>query len=107
LCSVNGTWVYVSHSQKIEHNSEFKVNNTRFKILCSNFEAIGTENENINDDLWFFKLYRSIEVSFIFRWSLLLFILWFLDLDSVGTAFPSMYLKFSHSECFLRLNFFI
>ena len=51
LCSVNGTWVYVSHSQKIEHNSEFKVNNTRFKILCSNFEAIGTENENINDDL--------------------------------------------------------
>ena len=46
----NGTWIYVSHSQKIENNFEFKVNNTKFKIVCSNFETIGTENENINDD---------------------------------------------------------
>ena len=50
ICSVNGTWIYVSHSQKIESNFEFKVNNTKFKIICSNFETIGTENENINDD---------------------------------------------------------
>ena len=49
--SSHGTWVYISHSQKIENNFEFKINHTKFKILCSNFESIETENENINDNL--------------------------------------------------------